>query len=601
MAVKQLLKKYFENLFYFYSYLKFRVFGVLILSLLVGVFDALGLSMFLPLLQMVNDNSQNPEVLNMGKLSFLIDGLQAIGFKLTLESVLIFMVVFFVFKGFAKYYSTFYRISSQQMMVRRIRLKMLDSFNRIRFKDFVLEDVGRIQNAMTGEIDKLTRAFSMYFTTFEQVIFLVIYVIFALLVDFQFALLVTIGGILTNFIYNYFYKLTKYSSKKLSLRSNLYQGQIIEHVANFKYLRATATVSIFAEKLKITIQKIEKIKLQIGKYGAFLQALREPLMVGIIATVIIIQSRFLSGNLESIFISLLFFYRALSSLTSIQLTWNRFLADSGALINVKSFQDKLNSNRERNGSQSILAVKEGVFLKEISFGFKSKEVINDVTLSISNNESFAFVGESGSGKTTLINIITGLFRVDSGKVFIDNHNIDDLKIESFQRRIGYVTQEPVIFNDSIFNNVTFWAEPTERNMSRFKKVLLDTSLYDFINDLPEKENTILGNAGINISGGQKQRISIARELFKDIDILILDEATSALDSETEKVIQDSIDSLKGKLMLIIIAHRLSTIKNVDRIALLSKGRILDIGTFDDLKERNLLFRTMTDMQIISKN
>jgi subfamily B ATP-binding cassette protein MsbA len=421
------------------------------------------------------------------------------------------------------------------------------------------------------------------------------------MVDFKFALLVTLGGAFTNLIYNYFYKLTKYSSKKLSLRSNVYQGQIVQHVANFKYLRATATVSVFAEKLRQTIFNLERFRLKIGKYGAFLQALREPLMIIIISTVIIIQSKFLGGNLESILISLLFFYRALSSLTFMQQNWNRFLADSGSLYNVKSFQNKINNSREKNGTIDFGKLQHGISLVDVSFNFESTPILRNISLDISKKESIAFVGESGSGKTTLINIITGLYKIDHGEMLIDGTNIDQLKKETFQKRIGYVTQEAVIFNDTIFNNITLWAEPSQANLDKFNKVIAQTSLSTFLMDLPEKEDTVLGNAGLNISGGQRQRISIARELFKDIDILILDEATSALDSETEKFIQESIESLRGKLMLIIVAHRLSTIKNVDKIALLNKGRMMDIGSFEDLKEKNLLFKKMTEMQVIASN
>jgi subfamily B ATP-binding cassette protein MsbA len=238
---------------------------------------------------------------------------------------------------------------------------------------------------------------------------------------------------------------------------------------------------------------------------------------------------------------------------------------------------------------------------DVSFNFESTPILRNISLDISKKESIAFVGESGSGKTTLINIITGLYKIDHGEMLIDGTNIDQLKKETFQKRIGYVTQEAVIFNDTIFNNITLWAEPSQANLDKFNKVIAQTSLSTFLMDLPEKEDTVLGNAGLNISGGQRQRISIARELFKDIDILILDEATSALDSETEKFIQESIESLRGKLMLIIVAHRLSTIKNVDKIALLNKGRMMDIGSFEDLKEKNLLFKKMTEMQVIASN
>ena len=155
----------------------------------------------------------------------------------------------------------------------------------------------------------------------------------------------------------------------------------------------------------------------------------------------------------------------------------------------------------------------------------------------------------------------------------------------------------MIFNDTIFNNVTFWADKNDpENVQRFNEVLKKAAVYDFVSQLPQAEETILGSNGVNLSGGQKQRISIARELFKDIDILIMDEATSALDTETEKEIQNSIDALKGKYTILIVAHRLSTVKNVDRIVLMKEGRIESVGNYQSLFNENLRFKRMVELQ-----
>jgi subfamily B ATP-binding cassette protein MsbA len=160
-----------------------------------------------------------------------------------------------------------------------------------------------------------------------------------------------------------------------------------------------------------------------------------------------------------------------------------------------------------------------------------------------------------------------------------------LNLRSFQNRIGYITQEAIVFDDTIFNNITLWDEPNPKNLEKFWNSLKGAAIADFVNELSEKENTRLGNNGVMISGGQKQRMSIARELYKDIDILIMDEATSALDSETEKAIQENIDKLKGKYTIVIVAHRLSTIKNADQIVLMDKGQILEVGDFETLKAK----------------
>jgi ABC-type multidrug transport system fused ATPase/permease subunit len=196
----------------------------------------------------------------------------------------------------------------------------------------------------------------------------------------------------------------------------------------------------------------------------------------------------------------------------------------------------------------------------------------------------------------LVNLIAGLMPPDKGKILIDGHEIQDLDIRTYQSRIGYISQEPVIFNESIFNNVTFWAVPSSANLQRFWEALEKAAILDFVKSLDGQENTLLGNNGINLSGGQRQRLSIARELYKEIDILVMDEATSALDSETEKAIQDNIDQLKGHYTVLIVAHRLSTIRNADEVILMSQGRIEEKGSFQNLIKYSSEFKKMVELQ-----
>jgi ABC-type multidrug transport system fused ATPase/permease subunit len=165
-----------------------------------------------------------------------------------------------------------------------------------------------------------------------------------------------------------------------------------------------------------------------------------------------------------------------------------------------------------------------------------------------------------------------------------------------QERTGYITQDPVIFNDSVFNNVTFWDKKTDANLQKYRKAIQQAAILDFIEGLPEKEDSLLGNNGTNLSGGQRQRISIARELYKNVEILILDEATSALDSETERAIQENIDELKGQYTILIVAHRISTIKNADRIVVMNNGEITNIGAFKPLMDSSPYFKKLVELQ-----
>ena len=596
---KKHLNKQFKSFNYFYSYLKNKIFIAVFLSLSVGILGGFGLTMFLPLLQMVNDTGEiNSD--NLGNLSFIVENLENLGVNLNLLNILMVMIVFFVFKGIAQYLSRLYRIILQQNFVKEMRVKMLNSLNEISFNYFVKSDVGRIQNTMTGEVEKVTLAFNFYFQSIEQFILVTTYTLFTLFIDFQFSILVILGGALTNIIYRTIYKQTKNASRSLTKDTNYYQGQVIQHVNNYKYLKATGLINKFGNKLKLSIEKIEINRKRLGIFSSIMSASREPLIIIVLATIILIYTKIIGGSLAGVLLTLLFFYRALTALVQMQNSWNKYLENTGSIENVMDFQSKLENKYESDGKINFKEFNDKIKLANINYSYNDTRVLNKINIELKKNKSYAFIGESGSGKTTLINIIVGLLSTDCGLITVDGLNYKDIVKSSFQRRIGYITQETVIFNDSIFNNITFWAEKTQDNLYKYESIIKKAYLSDMINQFPEKSETLLGNNGINLSGGQKQRISIARELFKDVDILVLDEATSSLDTETEKNIQNSIDSLKDSYTLLVIAHRLSTIKNIDTIFLIENGEIVEKGDFNYLIKKRPSFRNLVKLQVLQK-
>ncbi len=594
--LKKFVKKYFSSFAFFYSYLRNKVFIAFGLSLLVSVLDGLGLSMFFPLLQVVGGENINVDSSQMGKLGFLIDWIENLGIGLNITSVLIVMIFFFVLKGIVYYLNSIYRVIITQSFIKKIRLDLLKNLNQMSFKKFILSDAGRIQNTLSGEVGRISGAFTSYFQTIQNSIMLTVYIAFAFVLDSKFALLVSFGGLMTHFLYHIIYKYTVEASKRFTRHGNTFQGQIIQHVGHFKYLKATGRVRQYGDRMEQTIDDIEASRRQMGFLASVSEAAREPLLVVIISVVIFIQFKYLGGNMGTMLISLLFFYRALTYLVALQQTWNGFLSVSGSMENLRDFQQMLRTNKERNGKIELAKFKESIELKDVNFYYDDTLILKNINLEIPARQSIAFVGESGSGKTTLVNLIAALLHEDEGEIRVDDIPVKTLKKESYQDRIGYVSQDPVIFNDSIYNNVTFWAEKTTENIERFNQSIQQSSLTEFIEELPKGAETLLGNNGINLSGGQKQRVSIARELYKDIDLLILDEATSALDSETEREIQQSIESLQGKYTLLIVAHRLSTIRNVDRVVLMDKGEIVDSGSFDELARKQERFRKMVELQ-----
>lgn len=595
---KRFIKKHFVHFVYFYTHLRYRIFFTLTLSLIVGVLDGFGLAMFFPLLEMVG-GQENFTGEGLGGLSFLVEGIEAVGIRLTIYSLLIIIAIFFFLKGIAKFVEQYYNVIIQQYFIKKLRYESVNKLSNLKYKAFVMSDVGRIQNTLSGEVGRVSQAYKSYFLAVQAGVLVCVYSVLAFFTDAQFAILVVIGGALSNLTYNQIYRKTKETSKKITKESHVFQGLLIQEVAFFKYLKATGSISLYAKKLRSVIDNIERNTKKIGFYNSVLVASREPLVIAVVVLVIIIQITYFSEGIGAIILSLMFFYRSLNALVLLQNNWNSFLGASGSFTNITEFMKELSSQQDRKEGMPLKSFESSMVLNGVTFNYGSAPpVLKNIDLIINKNQIVAFIGESGSGKTTLVNLLAGLMPIETGTFEIDGIPFQTLDVVSYQRRIGYITQEPVIFSDTIYNNVTFWAEGTPENKARFWTALKRAAIDEFVDQLDLRENALLGNNGILISGGQRQRLSIARELYKDIDILIMDEATSALDSETEKAIQENIDALKGRYTILIVAHRLSTIRNADTIVLLHKGEIKALGKYETMINSSARFKKMVSLQEI---
>jgi subfamily B ATP-binding cassette protein MsbA len=596
-SIKHNFSGYFN---FFYKVLGIKFVITLMLSIGVSFLDGIGLAMFIPLLQSMSETGQ-PSVdqsQSMGKLSFLTDFFEGMHIPLNIYSVLTMLVILFVAKGMLKFVELYCQVGLKQTFIRSIRFGLTDDLQNLSYKGFLDQNAGKIQNVITSEVQKLQTSLTHYLNATSSVGMLLTYVAMAFLANWQFAILVAVGAMIMNLFFSRMVKSVKTASFQISSKGDIFTAYLIEAVHYFKYLKATNQFAGFTRKLKNVINQTEVLNRKVGHYQAITASIREPIVMIIVVLVIVIQIRFLGGNLGSILLSLLLFYRALSFLMSFQNAWQNFVQNVGAIESVSKLKAEMKLHREVQKDREFGGLQSRLDLKNLTFKYGEHTVINDVTMHIPKNHTIAFVGESGSGKTTLANIITGILEPNAGYISIDGVKVTDYNMDSFRSSIGYISQEPVIFKDDVFNNVTFWSERTPENVKRFWEVIELASMTDFIQKMPEKEFTSLGDKGMLISGGQKQRISIARELFKKSEILILDEATSALDSETELYIQRNIEKLQGNYTLIIIAHRLSTIKKADQIYMLENGKINSHGTFEELTELSPKFKRMVSLQQI---
>lgn len=249
----------------------------------------------------------------------------------------------------------------------------------------------------------------------------------------------------------------------------------------------------------------------------------------------------------------------------------------------KRFLEILEAEPETDepGATDITDVKGDITLKGVSYGYEGdRDVLHSVDIEIKRGETFALVGPSGGGKTTVCHLIPRFYRVERGEILVDGHNINSVTMDSLRRSIGIVQQDVYLFNDTVKNNILYGRpDATDEEVIAAAK---RANIHDYVVSLPDGYETVIGERGVKLSGGQKQRLSIARVFLKDPPILILDEATSALDNTTEILIQQSLDELCKGRTTVVVAHRLSTVKNADRIAVISEGKVTELGKHDEL-------------------
>jgi len=280
---------------------------------------------------------------------------------------------------------------------------------------------------------------------------------------------------------------------------------------------------------------------------------------------------------------------------------NNFQQALGASSEIFRFMDIEDEVREKPGAKPLPRFAKGIRFDRVCFSYgengeESREILSDINLEVKAGEVLAVVGSSGAGKSTLVHLIPRFFDVTGGRLLIDEHDLREVTLTSLRSQIGIVTQETVLFNDTVRNNIAY-GQPhvSAKDVEAAARMAL---AHDFITVMQAGYDTVIGERGVRLSGGERQRIAIARAILKNAPILILDEATSALDSESEALVQSALGNLMAGRTVVVIAHRLSTVRRADRIVVLEGGTISDIGAHDDLMKKLGTYRRLYDLQFV---
>ncbi|MBA12475.1 MAG: hypothetical protein CL751_00750 [Chloroflexi bacterium] len=584
------MKDIYKFISFLYSKIGWRIWVWLTFIILAALLDGLSVGFFIPILEAGDENNF---VTREVKRFF-----DFLGISYSIITSVLFMAVLYSLRTV---FLILQEIYSGRMVANLLATIKKDVVNGIFASDylyFISKEIGYFNNAVTVEYNRVAFSFRACMRLFVSSGFALVYLILPLFINSAATILLLIILIPLYFVTRFINKWTRTFSLRTTKNNALLQSLLIQTFSNFKYLKSTHTTNKVNTHLEKAINTQSDLTYKSSVLGAFTGSASELIIVLVAAALLVYNVEFAGQSMIEVLLLLFLVRRSASYALSGYSDYRGFISAFGSLRVFENLEKDLVTFKEDSNKDKIDPdLSATLSFEDVGFSYDGKkQILEGINVSIPSKSIVAIVGESGSGKSTLASLITGVLTPEQGEIKISGNSYNKVDQEKLRTQIGYVTQENVIFTDSIRNNITLWDYQNADSESKLQEVLVSASLTEFINDLDEGLDTQLGDNGLTISGGQRQRICIARELYRDIKMLILDEATSSLDSETESRIQSSIESLQGELTLVIVAHRLSTIRKADLILVISQGSIAESGKYEDLQSLGGIFSKMVKSQ-----
>ena len=593
--------------------LDYTYYGVLniVFNILYAIFSALAFVSFIPMLDVLFKQTKEvyiePEYSGISNIreyledyfNYYISRQLETDISSTLILVVGIVIFFFLMKNLFNYLALYNITFVKNGLLKNLRGKLYSKVISMPISYFLNKKKGDLMSRITADILEIQTS---YLSILELMVREPLTILFTLIVMFTISPELTLFVILfipiSGFIISIIGKKLRKDSKEVQQQQSNFLSMIDETISGQKVIKSFLSESFFNQKFDSINEMLYKFSNKVinrknlaGPFSEFMGILVIGVLLWFGGKMVLINET-ISGTTFIVFMGLA--YNILTPAKNLSKSFYSIKKGNAAaerVFEIIEFKPDKDSNRD----QLLETFKDKIEFKNVDFSYGQSKILDKISFTIKKGQSVALVGSSGSGKTTIANLLNGFYNSDSGSISIDGMQISSITRESLYKKISIVTQESILFNDTIMNNIRIGdLDSIDGDIINAAK---EANAHEFILEQSEKYDTNIGDYGGKLSGGQKQRLTIARAMLKSPSILILDEATSSLDSESEKKIQDAIDKLMLDKTSLIIAHKFSTIKKCDKIILIDKGRIVAEGTHDELINSNSSYKNMNELQM----
>lgn len=606
------MKKIIQQLLPFIKNYKKHVVLNIVFNLLYALFSTLAFVSLIPMLNVLFDKTQKVtkepvwtgigglkdygnDMLNYKVSSLLENGNP----QMALLVVVALVISTFFLKNFFGYLSMQHVMYLKNGVLTDLRKDMYKHIIELPISFYSKRKKGDIMARVLGDINEMQNSF---FILLELIVREPLTILFSLIVMFSISWKLSVFVLLFIPISGFLISSIGKRLKRQSLRAQQESGHLIstveETLTGLKIVKSYNAENAFKKRFVDSADRILSLVNKIGLKNNLAGPLSEVLGIITIAILLwyggklVLIEKAIEGTTFIGFMALA--YGILTPAKAISKASYRVkngIAAADRVFEVLFHEDTMPDNQNAIDASGFETIIE---LKNVSFKYENEYVLKDFSMTVKKGQSVALVGQSGSGKSTIANLLTRFYDVNDGSISIDGNNIKDLSKASLRTQIGLVTQDSILFNNSIKNNLKIGNESaTDEEIIKALKV---ANAWEFVKELPEGIETNIGDAGNSLSGGQKQRLSIARAVLKNAPIMILDEATSALDTESERLVQEALENMMKNRTSVVIAHRLSTIQNADHIIVMKQGKIVEQGKHQELLDKKEVYYSLIMMQ-----